>query len=237
PPLLADSYRLLNSNAIFPNIGDAITNFGQAVTLLKAGADGAASSVEAFKKSGLQDLGKDVYEILDISLKKEGEKFLEQGYELAKKGVGGVIDKALKFDLPNADYNLVNLPDKLVIAIRYKASSKPKDEARKDFPGKCDFDVNSMAADATENWKGKMNNMSIVVSVGPLKDLMTVKGNFNSQKGKDLDLGSNSEGAGFNLPTPEISFSDAVEPVIRILEILAPSVPVIMERPLKKGSK
>ncbi|MEO6229702.1 MAG: hypothetical protein ABJB11_14665 [Ferruginibacter sp.] len=236
PPLLADSFRLLNGSAIFPNIGDANTNFGEAVSLLKAAADGAASA-EAFLKTGIKDLGKDVYEILDINLQKEGDKFLEQGYELAKKTVGGAIDKALKFDLPNGDYNLVNLPDKLVIAIRYKTSSKPKDEAKKDYPGKFDFDVNSLAADAAENWKGKLNNLAIVVSVGPMKELMTVKGNFNSQKGKDLDLGSNDDAPGFALPTPEIEFSKEVEPVIRILEILASLSTGDYAGALKKGLK
>lgn len=236
PPLLADSFRLLNGSAIFPNIGDANANFGEAVSLLKAAADGAASA-EAFLKTGIKDLGKDVYEILDINLQKEGDKFLEQGYELAKKTVGGAIDKALKFDLPNGDYNLVNLPDKLVIAIRYKTSSKPKDEAKKDYPGKFDFDVNSLAADAAENWKGKLNNLAIVVSVGPMKELMTVKGNFNAQKGKDLDLGSNDDAAGFALPTPEIEFSKEVEPVIRILEILASLSTGDYGAALKKGLK
>ena len=236
PPLLADSFKLLNSNAIFPNIGDANTNFGQAVSIMKAAVDGAASA-DAFVNTGLKDLGKDVYEILDLNLKKEGEKFIEQGYELAKKTAGGVIDKALKFDLPNGDYNLVNLPDKLVIAIRYKTSSKPKDEAKKDYPGKFDFDVNSLAADAAENWKGKLNNMAIVVSVGPMKELMTVKGNFNSQKGKELDLGSNNDGGGFSLPTPEIEFSKEVEPVIRILEILASLSTGDYAGALKKGLK
>ncbi|MEO8412673.1 MAG: hypothetical protein ABI472_03405 [Ginsengibacter sp.] len=236
PPLLADSFKLLNSNAIFPNIGNATSSFGEAVSLLKGAADGAASA-EAFVKTGLQDLGKDVYEILDLNLKKEGEKFIEQGYELAKKSVGGVIDKALKFDLPNADYNLVNLPDKLVIAIRYSTSSKPKDEPKTSYPGKFDFDVNSLAADATENWKGKLNNMAVVVSVGPMKELMTVKGNFNAQKGKDLDLGSNSDAGGFTLPTPEIEFSKEVEPVIRILELLASLSTGDYAGALKKGLK
>ncbi len=236
PPLLADSFRLLKGSAIFPNIGDAITQFGEAVVLLKAGADGVPNSVDAFKKSGLQDLGKDVYELLDIHANMVDGRLLDQGYELAKKGIGNVIDKALKFDLPSSDFNLVNLPGKLVIALRYKASSKPrKDGPRNDYPGKCDFDVNSLAASAADNWKGKMNNLSVVVSVGPLKELMTVKGNFNSQKGKELDLGSNSEPN--NLPTPEISFSDAVEPVIRILELLASLSTGDYAATLKKGLK
>ena len=238
PPLLADSFKLLNSNAIFPNIGNATTTFGEAVSLLKGAADGAASA-EAFVKTGLKDLGKDVYEILDLNLKKEGEKFIEQGYQLAKKSVGGAIDKALKFDLPNADYNLVNLPDKLVVAIRYKTSSKAKDpdNAPQQYPGKFDFDVNSLAANATDNWKGKLNNMAVVVSVGPMKELMTVKGNFNAQKGKDLDLGSNDDVGDSTLPTPEIEFSKDVEPVIRILELLASLSTGDYAGALKKGLK
>ena len=235
PPLLADSFKLLNSNAIFPNIGNATTTFGEAVSLLKGAADGAASA-EAFVKTALKDLGKDVYEIMDLQLKKDGDKFIEQAYKLAKKAAGDGLAEAVKFDLPNADYNLVNLPDKLVVAIRYETSSKAADPANPTkYPGKFDFDVNSLAADATDNWKGKLNNMAVVVSVGPMKELMTVKGNFNAQKGKDLDLGSGGDAA--SLPTPEIEFSKDVEPVIRILELLASLSTGDYAGALKKGLK
>ncbi len=239
PPLFADSFRLLKSDSIFPNIGDATTNFGQAISLLKGGAEGAGS-VEAFAKAGIQELGKDVYEILNLNIKKEGEKFLDQGYQLAKSSVNGVIDKALKFDLPNTEFELVNLKNILKIKIKYASSSKANaDKKVKDYVGKFDFDVDSLANDAVDNWKGKMNNLSLVVSVGALTDLMTVKGNFNAQKGKELDLGSksNTENGDFNLPTPEIQFSDAVEPVIRILEILASLSTGDYGAALKKGLK
>lgn len=79
----------------------------------------------------------------------------------------------------------------------------------------------------------------MVVSIGPLTDVMTIKGNFNSQKGKDVDLGSTnaSDNPSLNLPTPEIEFSDAVEPVIRILEILASLSTGEYGDALKKGLK
>ena len=237
PPLFADSFRLLKSNSIFPNIGNATTDFGQAIALLNGGAEGAANSVAAFAKAGIQEMGKDVYEILNLNIKKEGEKFLEQGYQLAKGGVNGLIDKALKFDLPNMEYELVNLDKVLKIKIKYASTSKAA--PAKNYVGKFDFDVDSLANDAVDNWKGKMNNLSLVVSVGALTDLMTVKGNFNAQKGKALDLGSkgDTENDNFNLPTPEIQFSDAVEPVIRILEILASLSTGDYGSALKKGLK
>jgi len=231
PPLLADSFKLLNSNGIFPNIGDAATIFGEAVSLLKGAPDGFAS-VEAFVNTGWKDLGKDVYEIMDLNLKKEGDKFIEQGYKLAKKTFEDGVDKILKFDIPDVDYKLVNLEDKLVIAIRYKSSSKAKGEK---YSSKYDFDVNSLTD--IDNWKGKLNNLAIVVSVGPMKELMTVKGNFNAQKGKDLDLGGNDIDNGFTLPTPEIEFSDEVQPVIEILELLAKLSTGDYAGALKKGLK
>ena len=35
PPLFADAYRIMSSKGIFPNVGDAITNFGDAIVLNK----------------------------------------------------------------------------------------------------------------------------------------------------------------------------------------------------------
>ena len=37
PPLFADAFRIVNSKAIFPNIGDAVSNFGEVISLLKNG--------------------------------------------------------------------------------------------------------------------------------------------------------------------------------------------------------
>ncbi len=237
PPLLADSFRLLNSKGIFPNIGDADSNFGQAISLLK-GIGAGNNPLDAFNKINLPDAG-DVLNVLQLKAKEEAGKLLDQGYELAKGAVNGIADKAIKFDLPSFDYPLVDLDGKLVIAIQYKASSKPKGEPQKNYVGKFDFDVDSFAGDLADTWKGRMNNLAMVVSIGPLTDVMTIKGNFNSQKGKDVDLGSTnaSDNPSLNLPTPEIEFSDAVEPVIRILEILASLSTGEYGDALKKGLK
>jgi len=64
---------------------------------------------------------------------------------------------------------------------------------------------------------------------------MTIKGNFNSQKGKETDYGSDASGS--NIPTPEIEFSDAVDAVIKILEILEALSTGKYGEALKKGLK
>lgn len=103
--------------------------------------------------------------------------------------------------------------------------------------GKLDFNVDSFASDLADTWKGRMSNLAMVVDLGPMERLMTIKGNFNAQKGKETDFGSNDGDSGFNLPTPEIEFSDAVEPVIQILEILAALSTGNYGEALKKGLK
>lgn len=237
PPLLADSSRLLNSKGIFPNIGDADSNFGQAISLIK-GIGGGNNPLDVFNKINLPDAG-DVLNVLQLKAKEEAGKLLDQGYELAKGAVNGIADKAIKFDLPSFDYPLINYPGKLVIAVQYKASSKPKGQPQKDYVGKFDFDVDSFAGNLADTWKGRMNNLAMVVSIGPLTEVMKIKGNFNSQKGKEVDLGSSnsSDAPGLNLPTPEIEFSDALEPVIKILEILASLSSGEYGDALKKGLK
>ena len=238
PPLLADSYRLMNTNGIFPNVGNAENTFGTAIQLLK-GIDGMNHAVEAFSKPGITDnLGNELYEILELKAKEEAGKLLDQGYKLIKAKSNDLLDKALKFDLPTFEYPLVNLDDVLKIYVEYKAKSNPK-KAPKVYVGKFDFDVDSFAGDLADTWKGRMNNLAMVVDLGPLKRLMTIKGNFNSQKGKETDFGSKPDGdaSGLNLPTPEIEFSDAVGAVIKILEILEALSTGKYGDALKKGLK
>ncbi len=72
PPLFVDAYRLMGSKAVFPNIGDAETSFGSAITLTKN-----------FVSSALQDGGKNVLELMDISSSDGVTRLKEDGYKLA----------------------------------------------------------------------------------------------------------------------------------------------------------
>ncbi|MCX6180277.1 MAG: hypothetical protein NT163_13110, partial [Chlorobiales bacterium] len=232
PPLLADAYRLMNSKGIFPNISDAESNFGTAIQLLK-GIDSRDGSVvdEVFKKvAGVSDLGKEVWELMEVTatVKKDADKLLDQGYKLVKKKIGTItaeadklLNEAIKFDLPNFEYPLVDVTG-LKIYIEYKATQKEKGVSLKDYVGKFDYDVDSLASDTAKKWKGRLNSMAMVVDLGPLKRLLTIKGNFNSQKGSETDFGSKGgSDSDLALPKPEIEYSDDLKPVIEILEVLA----------------
>jgi hypothetical protein len=229
PPLLADAYRLMNSNTIFPNISDAETTFGTAIQLLK-GVDNSIKdpvSFDVFDRlvPAVTDVGKEVWKLMAVDAKEEGGKLLDQGYKLLKKG-GDVT----KFDLPNFEYPLVNVTG-LKIYVEYKATKKDSPD---DFIGKFDYDVDSLA----KSWKGRMNSISMVVDLGPLKRLLTIKGNFNSGKGAESDFGSKSASDSiYNLPAPEIEYSKELKPVIQILEVLAALSTGEYAEVLKKGLK
>ena len=58
----------------------------------------------------------------------------------------------------------------------------------------------------------------MVLDLGPLKRLMTIKGNFNYQKGSEASFKGNDSDNSF--PAPQVEFSDALEKVKDILQIL-----------------
>jgi|GEM_PF-296304 len=224
PPLLADAYRLMNTSSIFPSVGNAETTFGTAVSLLK-GFDGAGNAVAGAFSHALDpfsnpvtDAGKQVLQILDISAVEDGAgKLLGQGYELIAKKA----DALFKFELPDISYPLIDITG-LKIYIEYKATHKDPDLSENTFGGKFDYNIDSKAAVLADTWKGRANNLAMVVDLGPLKRIMTIKGNFNSQKGQETDFGSKSasDPGASSLPVPEIEFSKDLEPVIYILEFL-----------------
>ena len=207
PPVFADAYRMMTGKGIFPNIGDAVTNFGKAMPMLNAGG------VQAFTENALKDGGKKVLELLNIDAQKAGEEVIQQGLSLLKKGAGGAVEKALQFDVPDFDIPLVDM-DALKVYVEYKTGKKNNPATAK---SKLDFDINSATA---ESWKSRMNDLAMVVDLGPMKRLMTIKGNFNSKKGTETGYEGDLGGGG-GIPTPEVEFSDELKPVIAILEMLA----------------
>jgi len=209
PPLFADAFRIVNSKGIFPNIGDAVTNFGDVISLLKNGNE--------FKKTALKDAGTDVLELMQIHDGVGAAK--KEGYKLLKK-IGG------PFDLPTTPRDLINLGG-IRIYLDYKADKiqGPKDPANPDAPaptknasGGLDFDVNSFAGDVADQWKSHMSNVSVVVDLGPIDRLMTIKGNWDAKKGAEAQYGGSATDPTF--PSPQIEFAEELRPVIEILQIL-----------------
>ncbi len=245
PPVFADAYRMMTGKGIFPNIGNAVTDFGKAFSLM-SGVDGAGNPIaKAFDTDTIKDGVNNVFKLLTIDAEKQGEAAIEQGMQLLKGAAAGAIDKALKFDLPDFDVPLVDM-DGLKIYIEYKTSKIDKNDPKKDLPGtkddsKLNFDIASKigaaATDAAETWKGRLNNLSMVVDLGTFERLMRIKGNFDSKKGKAAGYGGDTDAPGQGLPTPEIEFHPALQPIIDLLQVLADLSSGDYGAALKKGLK
>jgi hypothetical protein len=231
PPIFADAYRLMTGKGIFPNIGDAINGFGKAIPLL-TGLDKAGNAVNAFKQSNLIDGGKKVYELLSVVSDDptHPENVLAQkGLSLLKQGLGGAMDKALHFDVPDFDIPLIDI-EGLKIYIDYKTGGGAKDAS------KLNYDVTSFAPALADQWKSRLNNLSMVVDLGSMEKLMTIQGNFSAKKGAESGY-AGADASESGMPVPKIVFSDALQPVIDILEILAQLSTGDYAETLKKGLK
>jgi hypothetical protein len=189
-PLFVDAFRIVNSKSIFPNIGTAddfsgLTS-GEAVLMKKGGSF-------PFGLSDLKDGGKDVFELMDVQDNIDGLK--QQGLQL-------LHNPEEVFDLPT-EFELINLGDgNFRIYIEYAKKDK---NGNVEEDGALDFDINSV----TKSWKSKLNNIGLVLDLGGIDRLMTIKGNWDSENGKEASY-----------PKPELQFSPELQPLIDLLEIL-----------------
>ena len=125
------------------------------------------------------------------------ENALELGYKLLK-------DTTLPFKLPT-EFELIDLGDGIFrIYIEYKQ----EDAGSSTKEGALDFDINSLG-NLEERWKSHMSNIGIVVDLGGIDRLMTIRGDWDSRKGSPSSY-----------PQPDIKFADELQPIIDILEIL-----------------
>ncbi|WOD43198.1 hypothetical protein [Hwangdonia lutea] len=235
PPVFADAYRLLEGSTIFPNIGNAIDNFGKAMPMLN-GKDSSGNDVKAFVTNALKDGETKVLELMEIEVEKAGDAIVDQGMKMLQKGANGILDKALKFDIPQFEVPLVDT-DALKIYIEYNTKNKPSAPNSNHVDGKLNFDVDSFANEAAETWKSRVNNLAMVVDLGDMKRLMTIKGNFDANKGKETGYEGGDNSGTNGLPVPEIEFSDELQPVIDILEVLAQLSQGNYGEAMKKGLK
>ena len=212
PALFADSYKMMSSKAIFPNIGNAVTSFGDAIPL-----------ATNFAKSTLTDAGKQVWELMQINQKDIAGKIEKEGYKLLKQ----VED--FEFPLPDKWY-LIN-EDFLKIYVDYKKQNKGKPSV----PGGLKYDINSFASNVADNWKSKLSNISMVLDMGPFERLMTIKGNFDAKNGEEAGYKGSDTDPDF--PAPQIEFSPVLQTVMDILQILQDLQGAKYGDALKKGLK
>ena len=157
PPEFADSYRLINTKGIFPNVQDAVP-----------------LALGAFKTR-----------IID-----EGYKLLDELNPTA----------ALEQLLPPGPLRLID-ESYLKIYIEYKGASGAGQSKLK-------FGLDSAAA-VGQQWLSNLGDIGMVVDLGPIERLVTIKGSFDAKHG---------DAPGFR--KPELVFADELQPVVDILTIL-----------------
>ncbi len=189
PPLFVDAFRIVNSKGIFPNIGEAEdftqATVGEAVLMKKGNAI-------KFPTSSLQDLGNNVFELMDIQDTIDNVK--QQGLKM-------IHDPVEAFDLPTS-FELINIDDNFKLYIEY---AKTDDDGSVEEKGSLEFDIDSVA----KSWKSKMNNIGLVMDLAGIERLMTIRGNWDSKNGEEASY-----------PEPELKFSPELQPLVDLLEIL-----------------
>ncbi len=246
PPAFADAYRLMDSSSIFPNIGDGYSNLGKAVALVN-GVDANGNPIEAFKTGALMDGDRNVFELMGILAKKDGGEVVEaiqgtagevvdRGFKLLTGEANDALNKAIAFDIPSFEPLYLVKMDALKIYIEYKAK-ETKESNPPYVDSKLNFDVDSFANDLKDTWKSRVNNVGMVVDLGSFERLMIIKGNFDAQKGKEsgYEGGTDTPSKLDGIPTPEIEFSEELQPVIDLLQMLASMSTGNYAEVLKKG--
>jgi len=143
-----------------------------------------------------------VLDALPLSLGAFKTKILAEGYRLLDEADPAKVFEQL---LPPGPLYLIN-EDFLKIYVEYAKKDK---NGTTQASGKLRYGFNSAAAAVGEKWLSKVNDIGMVVDLGPLKRLMMIKGKFDAQKGAEPAF-----------IEPELEFSDTLKPVIDILQVL-----------------
>ena len=123
---------------------------------------------------------------------------LEEGFQM----LTGNIPKEIEIPLPAEPLVLVDEAPYLKIYIEYKDDSSN---------GKLSFGLDALSADTGKKWLSKMNNIRMVVDLGPIERMMIVSGKFDAEKGAE---------PGF--VNPVIKFNETyLQPIIDLLTILS----------------
>jgi hypothetical protein len=215
PPLFSDAYRMISSKSIFPNIGNAVTSFGDVIALNSN-----------FVQNAVTDAGKQVFELMQINQKDAGGAILKEGYKLLKQAAN------LDFPLPSR-WDLIN-EDFLKIYVEYKTDRKVNGSSQTDA-GKLNFDIDSFTNTIEDTWKSRMSNLSMVLDLGPFERLMIIKGNFDSKKGSETSFKGADGDPTF--PSPQVEFSPVLQTVMDILQILQDLQGAKYGDAIKKGLK
>jgi hypothetical protein len=173
----------------------------------KTGVDqlmGAAPDfADAYRMLNSVGVFPNVQDTLPLNLGAFKTRIVEQGYRLLDQLNPDNVFEQL---LPEGPLYLIN-EEFLKLYVEY--AKKNKDGTATTEAGRVRYGFDAAAANPGKKWLSKVNDIGMVVDLGPLKRLMMIKGRFDAEKGADPAF-----------IQPELEFSDALKPVIDILQIL-----------------
>jgi hypothetical protein len=143
-----------------------------------------------------------VQDALPLALGAFKTKILPEGYKLLDPADPA---KAFTQILPETPIYLIN-EEFLKLYVEYAKKDKG---GNKLADGVLNFGFDAAAADVAKKWLSKVNDIGMVVDLGPFTRLMMIKGKFNAEKG-----------AAPAFIDPELEFGDDLKPVVDILQIL-----------------
>jgi len=177
-----------------------LPRFKEKVSTLLSEAPDFADAYRIVKSPGIFP---NVQDALPLALGAFQTKIIAEGYRLLD-----VANPAAVFEQKNLPAGPLFLIHEDFLKIYVEYAKKDKNGA-KISDGHLRYGFDSSAADVGKKWLSKVNDIGMVVDLGPLKRLMMIKGKFDAEKGS---------APGFI--EPELEFSEKLKPVIDILQIL-----------------
>ena len=163
----------------------------------------APDYADAYRLVNTKGIFPNVQDAVPLALGAFKTRVIKEGYKLIDQANPAKIFEQL---LPTGPLKLID-ESFLKIYVEYEFAKNDKNgtPAR---PGVLQFGFDSAAAEG-QKWLAKVNDIGMVVDLGSIERLVTIKGRFEAQ-----------HGAAPAFRTPELVFSDELQPVIDILQIL-----------------
>jgi hypothetical protein len=178
-----------------------LPSFRQGVDQLLGAAPDFA---DAYRLINTKGIFPNVQDAVPLALGAFKTRIIAEGYKLLDEANPGAI---LTQVLPQGPLKLIDESYlKIYIDYKFDANAKNGTPAR---DSTLNFGLDSAAAEG-QKWLSNVGDIGMVVDLGPIKRLVTIKGSFDAKHG---------EAPGFR--TPELVFAKELQPVVDILTLLS----------------
>ncbi|MEK6410801.1 MAG: hypothetical protein AABN34_28085 [Acidobacteriota bacterium] len=177
-----------------------LPKFELTVNELKSAAPNFADAYRLVNTKGIFPKVQDTEE---LNLGAFKTKILPEGYKLLNEA-----NRAEIFQHPMKNVPLFLVNEKSVkIYVSYENIDKDGGSLG---PGMLKYGFDATAGAAAKQWLSKLNDIAMVVDLGTIPRLLTIKGKFDTEKGSEPAFRD-----------PELLFTDELQPMIDILQVLA----------------